>query len=145
MKNLKKLLLLLTTFGLFTAQTPALKASEENKQTSWIDTTPKHIMLWSGAAACAVLTAAAIYYVPGMLKNLHEASEKLNTQTIPAFTNAGTATTANVDSITFIVADFSTWFKEFLKESLTFDVGQKTKTLGEAFFSAFQRNHPVRA
>lgn len=119
-----KKLILLTSFGLFAAQTPVLQASEEQKQTSWTDTTPKHIIMWSGAAACAILAAAAIYYVPSTLKNLNEASCKLNTQTVPAFTNAGIATTNSVDAIVNIVYDFSSWLKDALKNSLTFNVNQ---------------------
>ena len=133
MKNFKKLLLL-AGFGLFTAQTPLLQAAElqipeENKQNSFIDTAPASIMKWSGAIACVIVCGASIYYMPSILKNLNDASEKLKNQTVTAWTQAGIAVEKDTGFIVKIVDDFAAWLKSFLKDPLTFNLSTKESTL----------------
>ena len=127
-------LLLLTCFGLFTAQEP-IKAAEEKQpekmeaQSSYVQTTPIHIIQWSGALAAVIICGAAIYYVPSMLKNLHDATDQLNRQTVPALTNIGDQIVKDTGSIVTIVADFSEWLKSFFKDPLTFNLNTKESTL----------------
>ena len=130
-----KNLLLLATFGLFTAQATVLQASEEKQPETtveqiWlIDTAPNHIIKWSGALAAVIICGAAIYYVPSMLKNLHDATDQLNRQTVPALTNIGDQIVKDTGSIVTIVADFSEWLKSFFKDPLTFNLNTKESTL----------------
>lgn len=129
-----KNLLLLACFGLFTAQAP-IEASEEKQpektveQIGLVDTAPNHIIKWSGALAAVIICGAAIYYVPSILKNLHDATDKLNMQTVPALTNIGDQIVKDTGSIVTIVDDFATWLKAFFKEPLTFNLGTKANTL----------------
>ncbi len=132
--NIKNLLLL-AGFGLFAAQMHLLQAAElqipEEKSTQnlFVDTAPVSIMKWSGAIAYTslavtsiIIAGAAIYYVPGMLKNMNEATKKINHQTVEAWTQAGISVENNTGSIVKIVDDFSTWLKLLLKDSLTFNI-----------------------
>jgi len=133
MKNFKKILLL-AGFAFFADHMP-IQASDVNKpeqtaaKATFIDTAPIHIMKWSGAAAAVIICGAAIYYVPSILKNLHDATEKLNTQTVPALTNIGDQITKDTGSIVNIVADFSEWLKGFFKDPLTFNFDPENTTL----------------
>jgi hypothetical protein len=151
-----KKLILLAGFGLFAAQMPLLQASElqipeENKQNSeekstqnlFVDTAPVSIMKWSGAIACVIVCGASIYYMPSILKNLNDASEKLKNQTVTAWTQAGIAVEKDTGFIVKIVDDFAAWLKSFLKDPLTFNLNTKESTLQKLDFNLHQKKRPL--
>lgn len=134
MKNFKKLVLL-AGFGLFTAQTPLLQASEENKQNSFVDTAPARIMKWSSAIACVALATASIYYVPGILRNLYTATSTINTKTLPELSTGIAQITTSSASISTTIFNLSIW----IQQKLTFNIGQNKL---ETFVKNFSQPSP---
>ena len=55
-----------------------MEIKDNTTQNSLIDIMPMRIIKWSCALTCMILGAAAIYYVPDILKNLYEATAELN-------------------------------------------------------------------